>query len=132
MGTIAGALASARARWALMLLDLRKKGFAGEQLLPFPESLSEAKKRFELVKRYLLLHPESFDNRGLWDEYRLRLDEVMGYYVQNARDRAQRGLLVAILAFSLIAALAGVAGAIGAQRVLGWAQAAVQLIRALL
>jgi hypothetical protein len=99
-----------------MLKRLREKGLPEEQCRPFPESAKQAENYAAQVRDYLRKHPDSYHAGGLWETYRNRVDEVLGYYEAVAADsagRTERRKTTWILILGIVAALAAIAAAFG-------------------
>lgn len=111
--TAESALEGARARWALMLRRLQDKGLPESQRWPFPENAEQASGYLREVHEYLRQHPETLDAGGLYEEYRNRTDEVLGYYSLIAARKAESGKSTWILIAGAVAAVAAMVAAFG-------------------
>jgi hypothetical protein len=128
--TAESALEGARARWALMLKRLGEQGIGDRQVLwPFPESAQQAEKYLKETHDYLRKFPETYEKGGIWEEYRSRTDEVLGYYSLISGHKAESAKSTWILIAGIFAALSGTVAAVGGiEQVWKWILSLVRLM----
>lgn len=111
--TVDSALIDARARWELMLQDFRKKGLPEEQCWPFPADIKQAEKLLTESQSFLLRHPDTYSKGGLYEHYRNRLDEVLGYYSIASSGRSDRRKTSWTLVIGVLGTISAIVAAVG-------------------
>jgi hypothetical protein len=83
-------LVEARADWANHLKQLMNRGIGGDQRWPFPENLKDTKRRLKEAQIFLLEHPDTIGQGGLFEPYRNKLENLLDIYDKISSGKSER------------------------------------------